>query len=159
MEYSTEKCLQVKDIPLHKRITVFNKGTSYHNKGTTPVGGHLIPTSIEGANLKWKNAQKNEKNNITSLTIKRNIPIFKPFITSIEWSPLKVDSPIISRTHIKDTTANSKNETIIKYPLLDTNLTGRPIAANLANTGQGLTSNKWNGVDRFITIKTISILK
>lgn len=152
MEYSTEKCLHVNDIPLHKRITVFKRGTSYHKRGTTPVGGHLIPTSIEGANLKWKNPQKKEKNNITSLTMKRNIPIFNPFITIIEWSPLKVDSPIMSRTHIKETISKSKNDTIIKYPLLDTNLTGSPITASLAKTGQGLTSNKWNGVDRFITI-------
>jgi len=36
-------------IPLESRITVFNKGTEYVDKGRIPLGGHIIPISIVGA--------------------------------------------------------------------------------------------------------------
>jgi hypothetical protein len=45
------------------------------------IGGQTPPTHIDGERLKWENAQKKEKKNITSETIKRIIPNFKPRTT------------------------------------------------------------------------------
>jgi len=53
---------------------VFNNGTSNASIGTIPIGGHTPPISIVGPNELWKNAQKNEKKNITSDKINNNIP-------------------------------------------------------------------------------------
>jgi hypothetical protein len=57
---------------------VFNNGTSNASIGTIPIGGHTPPISIVGPNELWKNAQKNEKKNITSETINNNIPCLRP---------------------------------------------------------------------------------
>lgn len=40
---------QVTVIPLVNKITVFNKGTEYTDKGIMPLGGQTIPISTEGA--------------------------------------------------------------------------------------------------------------
>ena len=37
-----------------------------------PLGGHTFPIKGEGAKELWKKAQKKEKKNMISLTIKRN---------------------------------------------------------------------------------------
>jgi hypothetical protein len=48
-------------------------------------GGHNIPISIEGANLEWKKAQKNETKNKTSEAINKIIPLRMFISTSKEW--------------------------------------------------------------------------
>jgi hypothetical protein len=60
---------------------VFKRGTCAGLKGTTPLGGHIIPMSQLGDRLLWKNAQKNEKKKRTSDKIKRIIPHRNPETT------------------------------------------------------------------------------
>jgi hypothetical protein len=67
-------CEYVTVAPEHKRIKVFNNGTSIGSKTSIPFGGQIEPISITGAKAAAKNAQKNAKKNITSETIKRIIP-------------------------------------------------------------------------------------
>lgn len=66
---------------------VFNKGTSSGLKLLIPKGGQISPNSTAGAKLLWKKAQKNEKKNITSETIKRSIPYRSPSSTKQECNP------------------------------------------------------------------------
>ncbi|KAF2886833.1 hypothetical protein ILUMI_19340 [Ignelater luminosus] len=47
----------------------------------TPLGGHVIPNSMAGDNLLWKNPQKNETKNNTSDVMKRIIPHRSPRAT------------------------------------------------------------------------------
>jgi hypothetical protein len=60
---------------------VLRRGTWAALNGIIPEGGHCIPISLDGANLLWKKAQKNEKKNSTSDVIKRIIPHRRPEIT------------------------------------------------------------------------------
>jgi len=53
---------------------VFNKGTSSGLKTSMPLGGHIEPISITGANAAAKKAQKNAKKNIISDTMNNNMP-------------------------------------------------------------------------------------
>jgi hypothetical protein len=53
---------------------VFNRGISIGSKTLIPFGGQIEPISITGAKAAAKNAQKKAKKNITSETIKSNIP-------------------------------------------------------------------------------------
>lgn len=74
-----------------------------------PFGGQHTPTATEGFSLKWKNAQKNEKNNIASEIKNNQNPIFNPFCTGSVWYPFP------------------DSKTIIKNQLIITNV--NPIAA------------------------------
>jgi hypothetical protein len=67
--------------PEHKRISVFNKGTSIGSKTLIPFGGQIEPISITGARAAAKKAQKKAKKNITSETIKSIIPYRSPSCT------------------------------------------------------------------------------
>ena len=87
LEINKALCDQVKLTPEDKRITVFNKGKCHGLMISIPNGGHTQPIQIVGAKLEWKNAQKNEKKNITSDKIKSNIPIFNPVWTFLVWWP------------------------------------------------------------------------
>jgi hypothetical protein len=49
-----------------------------------PKGGHNIPTSLVGASLLWKKAQKKEKKKRTSEVINKIIPQRRPEITNTE---------------------------------------------------------------------------
>lgn len=51
----------VTETPDVNKINVFNKGILNALKVETPVGGQIIPISILGDKLKWKNLQKKEK--------------------------------------------------------------------------------------------------
>jgi hypothetical protein len=73
--------------PEDRRISVFKRGTPRGSKGTTPRGGQATPSSMHGAKLLWKKAQKNEEKNIISERIKRIIPDRRPFSTNFECSP------------------------------------------------------------------------
>lgn len=64
-----------------KRIVVLRRGTWKGLKGETLVGGQRPPSSSEEFKAEWKKAQKKEKKNMISETIKSNIPHFKPVTT------------------------------------------------------------------------------
>jgi len=72
---------QVTLIPEESKIKVLRSGTCVALKGRIPDGGQNIPISKVGAKLLWKNAQKNEKKNKISETIKRIMPHRNPLIT------------------------------------------------------------------------------
>ena len=60
---------------------VFNRGTWIGLNGEIPWGGHIIPSSMVGASLEWKKAQKKEKKNNTSEVINRIMPHRIPLAT------------------------------------------------------------------------------
>lgn len=68
-------------IPDASRIAVFKSGICIGLNGLIPIGGQIIPNSIVGASLLWKNAQKNEMKKNTSDTINKIIPHRKPMLT------------------------------------------------------------------------------
>lgn len=57
---------------------MFSSGTLHGDKGLIPVGGQFLPSSIVGANLLWKKAQKKAKKKQISEIINRIIPIRNP---------------------------------------------------------------------------------
>lgn len=91
---------QVINIPEESKITVFNKGKPQGSRGIIPFGGQTPPISIDGVNIPWKKAQKNEKKNIISEVINKHIPKQIPLWTFFVWYPSKVASSIISRNHL-----------------------------------------------------------
>ena len=76
-----EWCAHVIVIPEHNRIIVFNNGICIGLNVITPLGGHIIPISMVGERLLWKNAQKNDTKNNTSEIINKIIPNFNPCTT------------------------------------------------------------------------------
>lgn len=84
---SIEWCAHVTDTPDRSKIAVFSNGTEKASITFRPTGGHTIPISPVGDKDEWKNAQKNLKKNITSLTMKSSIPVFKPAITGVLCHP------------------------------------------------------------------------
>jgi len=129
-------------------MIVFKRGTWAALKGTTPIGGQSMPISVEGANLLWKKAQKNEKKNKISEVMNRIIPQRKPEITKVECKPWKVLSRVMSRHHWKvvkiieiipkDIRLGSFKENHLVTPVTRTR------AAKAAEIGQGLWSTIWN---------------
>lgn len=89
----------VTEIPDVNKIIVFNNGTLKGSNTSIFFGGHIIPNSIVGFNLEWKNVQKKEMKKNTSEIIKSNIPIFNPFNTLDVCNPWKVPSRETSRHH------------------------------------------------------------
>jgi len=77
-------CAQVTVTPEDKRRIVFSKGTLMGLNGWIPIGGHDCPNSIVGEILLWKKAQKNDTKKNTSEVINKIIPVFNPFITTLE---------------------------------------------------------------------------
>lgn len=73
-----------------------NKGNSNTGIVYIPSGGNTEPTSTEGHNAEWKNAQKKPKNNIISEITKRINPVRNPIRTTKVWYPELVASSIIS---------------------------------------------------------------
>lgn len=63
------------------KINVFNRGICIGLKGVIPFGGQIIPSSILGLNLLWKNPQKNEIKKNTSDVINKIIPQRRPIVT------------------------------------------------------------------------------
>jgi len=49
---------QVTVTPDERRTMVFSSGTPQGDRGLTPTGGQLLPSSTLGASLLWKKAQK-----------------------------------------------------------------------------------------------------
>jgi len=79
-----------------------------------PIGGHLVPNSIEGHKAEWKNAQKNPKKSIISETINNKNPSFKPFCTTIVWYPKKEASLHISENQSEAINKRTTNPKIKK---------------------------------------------
>ena len=90
---------QVTVAPELSKTAVFKRGTPNGFNAWTPLGGHITPISIEGDKLLWKKAQKKEKKNKISDTMKRINPIFKPFTVATVWKPKNVLSLTTSFNH------------------------------------------------------------
>jgi hypothetical protein len=73
-----EWCAQVTAEPDDSNITVLKRGRAHGDSGLMPVGGHMLPISILGANELWKNAQKNLKKKQISDRINKIIPVRSP---------------------------------------------------------------------------------
>ncbi len=131
------------------KIIVFKRGIWIGLKGFTPRGGHLIPISIVGASILWKNPQKNDKKKNTSDVINKIIPHFILLITLWVWIPWKVLSRDTSRHHRMDVVII---RTLPIYNVLEEyklNQIDRPkvvtIALKEATIGHGLWSTRWKG--------------
>ena len=90
-------------------MIVLRRGTSSGLNGLMPSGGQVEPNSIVGAKLLWKNAQKKEKKNNTSLVINKIIPYRNPNSTKNEWSPWWAPSLLTSRHHWTITIETNNN--------------------------------------------------
>lgn len=86
-------------IPDVNKIIVFSRGIKNGLNTWIPVGGQLIPNSINCVNDRWKNLQKNEIKKKISEIINKIIPIFIPLNTLNECNPWNVLSRITSRHH------------------------------------------------------------
>jgi len=67
--------------PDARRTAVLSKGTLNGSRVVIPTGGQQHPSSGVGANLLWKNAQKNAKKKHTSDKMNSNIPYRSPLVT------------------------------------------------------------------------------
>jgi len=90
---------QITLTPNEIKIIVFNRGTWKGLNATIPKGGHSEPTSTFGANLLWKNAQKNDTKKKISDTINKAIPQRNPNSTIEVCKPWMAPSREISRHH------------------------------------------------------------
>jgi hypothetical protein len=68
---------------------VLAKGRCHGFSVVIPTGGQTHPIPTEGETLTWKKAQKKEKKNITSETINKTIPSFKPCWTFNVCQPIR----------------------------------------------------------------------
>jgi len=144
----------VTDTPDDNKIIVFSSGMFIGLNILTPRGGHLTPKSGVGEILLWKNAQKNEKKNKISDTIKKITPNLIPIITFIGWEPSKFDSRNTSRHHwIEAKMVVSKHirrGTLFLYCLKMIVECIIPMADKEATKGHGLSETIWNGWIFFI---------
>jgi hypothetical protein len=67
-------CAKVIVAPEQSNNNVFRSGTAVALKTSKPFGGQIFPSSIAGAKLTAKKAQKKAKKNITSEIINKIIP-------------------------------------------------------------------------------------
>ena len=108
----------------------------------TPNGGHLLPSSIFGANLLWKNAQKNEKKNRTSEVMNKTIPIRSPVITGVLWYPCNLPSRDTSRhqriTHRHNKSLFITNIVFVFFWIITTDANSVLILSLAVRRGQGL---------------------
>ena len=113
------------------------------------VGGQEHPNSGVGANLLWKNAQKNPKKNMTSEIINKIIPQRRPDVTYLVWKPIKVPSRTTSRHHwiiVNPIINKPKNIQLIPNPWNHpVNPTVKAKAPRDPVKGHGLNSTKWKG--------------
>lgn len=90
---------QVTVTPEANKIAVFNKGIWNGLNEIIPKGGQIIPNSIVGESLLWKNLQKKEMKKKISEIINKIIPHRNPNVTIKVCNPWKVPSREISRHH------------------------------------------------------------
>lgn len=137
---------------------MFNKGIAFQDNGCIAAGGQTPPINIEGDKLKWKNAQKNEKKNITSEVINNAIANNIFCCTLKVWWPSKVASVTISENHkyrLKDNKIKLNirwNPPFTKKWKYDTILKVKDNADTAVNNGQGLGSTKWKGCCSWVLI-------
>ena len=143
--------------PEESKIIVFNKGTLQGLKVKIPTGGHLDPNSTFGANLEWKNAQKNDKKKNTSDVINKIIPHRNPDTTTWVCDPWNAPSRDTSRHQVNAVTVSNTNLKSIKLISLTWNHLDnpvvRPIAKIDARIGQGDSSQRWKGCIIWFDIK------
>lgn len=145
--FNIEWWAHVIDTPEVIKIIVFKRGTLIGLNLVILTGGHICPSSILGLKEKWKNLQKKEKKNIISDVMKRIIPIFKPFKTSVWCNPWKVTSRITS-FHQANAEMARIAFTIKKIFLKLKNnwkfkLKANSMASSEATKGQGLIDTIW----------------
>lgn len=142
-------CAHVTVTPDASSTAVFSRGTLNGLIGVTPIGGQQHPSSVAGAILLWKNAQKKAKKKHTSDKINSSIPYRSPLATYVVWAPWNVPSRITSRHHwiidILSTTADRIRhvaEWMWNHLTIPTVINSAPSAEV---NGHGLISTKWNG--------------
>ena len=135
--------------PEDSRTAVFRRGTRNGLMGLIPVGGHDTPSSIVGASLLWKKAQKKAKKKQTSDVIKSIMPYRSPVLTGRVWKPWKVASRITSRHHLMIVSSRSNVPAIRRRFFLAWNQRINPDVIISALTapvrGHGLWSTRWYG--------------
>lgn len=94
-------CAHVTVIPEESKMIVFRRGIWNGFIGKIPIGGQILPISMFGAKLLWKNIQKKETKNKISDLIKSSIPVRSPLITLSLWYPWSELSRDTSRHHKK----------------------------------------------------------
>lgn len=142
-------CAHVTVTPELIRIKVFKKGTSKALKTKIPWGGQTLPIAVVGANLLWKNAQKNLRKKKISEIINNPIPQRKPNSTIEVCNPCTAPSEEISFHHW-NLIITKAVKLINKRKILDWwNHLVSPIvrfkAAVADNRGHGDSSTKWYG--------------
>lgn len=140
---------QVMVIPDDNKIIVLSIGILIGLNEVIPLGGHSIPISIDGDNLLWKNAQKNDTKKNTSDIINKIIPHFILLTTFLVCNPWNVDSRMTSRHHwimvnkiISTPRYISHFSFMCKYITVPDVIVINPIDPV---NGHGLLSTKWNG--------------
>lgn len=139
----------VTETPEERRMMVFNKGIWKGLNAEIFFGGHSIPTSIAGANLEWKKAQKKEMKKRTSEVINKIIPSRMLVSTSKGWCPWREASRDTSRHHWVDVTKRiiiPAYIRILDFPWNHLTVPDVIIKAPRAPVrGQGLWSTIWKG--------------
>ena len=138
---------QVTLTPDETKTIVLSKGTWKGLKVEIPKGGQRAPTSVLGAKLEWKKAQKNLKKKKISETIKRAIPPRNPSSTMEVWRPWVEPSREISRHHWIITNIIIKRPIIINFISERWNHLTIPLVRNNPpmepRRGQGDSSTIW----------------
>lgn len=145
--------------PEVNKINVFKRGICMGLNVSIPLGGQINPNSIVGANLLWKNPQKNDRKKNTSEVMNKIIPQRRPIVTVNVCNPWNVPSREISRHHwyiiIKVISIPNKNKELLNIwnhliiPIIEIMAPKAPIK------GHGLTSTKWNGWFLWLCIRLL----
>ena len=105
--------------PEARSTAVFSRGMANGFSAVIPVGGQEHPSSVVGASLLWKKAQKKAKKKRISETMNRIIPHRSPPTTPDVWNPIKVLSRVTSRHHcsiVRAIVTNPKSTQSRPYP-------------------------------------------
>jgi len=101
-------CAHVTVTPEDSKTAVFRSGTRNGFIGLIPVGGQHTPSSIVGASLLWKKAQKKAKKKHISEVMNNIMPYRSPLLTIRVWYPWNVASRTTSRHHFIIVSSSSK---------------------------------------------------
>jgi hypothetical protein len=146
-------CVHVIVAPDETRMAVFKRGILSGLNVIIPVGGHNLPTSILGARLMWKKAQKNDRKNMISDVMNKIIPSFRLFITTVGWYPWNVASRVTSRHHWIDERSITATASVMEF-FVEWNHKIILVVSNsvlkIDVIGHGLCSTMWNEWKFFI---------
>ena len=134
--------------PELNKINVLSNGMAKGDIGIIPIGGQILPDSILGTKLKWKNPQKKLKKKAISDLINHPIPHFNPSSTSSVCEPEKFLSRTISRIHTfktKHPNKRLKKKLNVPNQKKSTKENKRKKFLIPIYSGQGLSSTIWNG--------------